>query len=321
MPTQIAVLDGITLNPGDNPWTPIEAHGEVTVYDATSPAQIIQRCAGAAVVLTNKVVLTAATLKQLPDLRLIAVTATGYNVVDVAAANELGIAVCNVPVYSTQAVAQHVFAMILAMIHRVQSHHDAIAAGQWQKSQQFSFWLTPIEELSGKTLGVVGFGRIGQSTARLAQAFGMNLLIHSRTQKDIHGFESARWGTVQDVFSQSDYISLHCPLTETNAAFVNAELISQMQPHAVLINTARGGLIDETALADALNNHRIGGACLDVLSSEPPSDDNPLLAAERCLLTPHVAWTAIEARSRLMQITADNILAFLNGNPINIITP
>lgn len=319
MPANIIVLDGITLNPGDNPWTPVQAHGSVTVYDTTLPSQVVDRCANASVVLTNKVPLDASALQRLPDLKLIAVTATGYNVVDVSAAEKLGITVCNVPVYSTQAVAQHVFAMMLEFNHRITQHHHAITEGQWQQRNQFSFWLSPITELAGKTMGVIGFGRIGQATARLASAFGMPIVIHSRTQKTVAGFESARWATLIEVFAQSDYISLHCPLTDENQAFVNRELIDRMQPNAILVNTARGGLINEPELADALNNHRIGGACLDVLSSEPPSQDNPLLGADRCLLTPHIAWTAIEARSRLMQITADNIGAFLKGHPVNIV--
>ena len=317
----IVVLDGETLNPGDNPWTPVEAHGDVTIYDATTPEQVVSRCQNAPVVLTNKVVIGREELDQLPDLKLIAVTATGYNVVDVAAAQGRGITVCNVPVYSTQAVAQHVFAMLLAYIHRVQAHHDAIEQGQWQQSGQFSFWLSPISELQGKTFGVIGFGRIGQATAKLAQAFGLKIMIHSRTRKEVPGFESAQWGTIKEVVANSDFISLHCPLTESNQEFFNAELIATMKPDGIVINTARGGLIHEQDLATALDAKQIGGACLDVLSSEPPSTENPLLNASRCLLTPHIAWTAIEARNRLMQITAENIGAFLAGDPINVVNP
>ena len=316
---KIVVLDGHTLNPGDNPWSPVEAHGDVVTYDRTAAEEVVARCEAAPVVLTNKVPLDAGTMDQLPELKLIAVTATGYNVVDVAAAEARGITVCNVPVYSTQSVAQHVFAMLLSYLHRVEAHHDAIVEGQWQQRGQFSFWLSPIAELTGKTFGVIGFGRIGQATAKLAQAFGLNIMIHSRTQKDVSGFEAARWGSIKEVFAESDFISLHCPLIESNHQFINAELIEQMKPTAILINTARGGLIHEQDLADALSKQRIGGACLDVLSSEPPEPTNPLLTAPRCLLTPHVAWTAVEARERLMQITADNIAAFKNGQPINVV--
>jgi glycerate dehydrogenase len=317
---KIVVLDGRTLNPGDNPWTPIEAHGDVTTYDGTAAGEIVARCESAPIVLTNKVPLDAQTLEQLPDLKLIAVTATGYNVVDVAAANAQGITVCNVPVYSTRAVAQHVFAMLLSHLHRAEAHHDAIIEGQWQTCGSFSFWLSPIAELTDKTFGVIGFGRIGQATARLAQAFGLKIMIHSRTKKEVAGFESARWGSMEEVVAESDFISLHCPLTEDNDQFFNAALIGQMKPTAVLINTARGGLIHEQDLADALSNQQIGGACLDVLSSEPPATSNPLLSAPSCLLTPHVAWTAIEARKRLMRITAENIAAFQNGQPINVVS-
>ena len=315
----IVVLDGHTLNPGDNPWTPVEAHGDVTIYDTTPNDEVISRCKNSPIVLTNKVVIGRNELEQLPDLQLIAVTATGYNVVDVAAANERGITVCNVPVYSTQAVAQHVFAMLLAHLHCVEAHHDAITEGQWQKSGQFSFWLSPISELQGKTFGVIGFGRIGQATAELAQAFGLKIMIHSRTKKEVSGFESAQWGSINEVVTNSDFVSLHCPLTESNKEFFNAELIASMKPNGILINTARGGLIHEQDLANALNAEQIGGACLDVLSTEPPCVENPLLGASRCLLTPHIAWTAIEARNRLMQITADNIGAFLAGDPINVV--
>ena len=316
---KIVVLDGQTLNPGDNPWEPVEVHGDVVIYDRTSADEIVARCQSATIVLTNKVPLDSDTLDHLPELKLIAVTATGYNVVDVAAAEARGITVCNVPVYSTQSVAQHVFAMLLTYLHRVESHHAAVLDGQWQQRGQFSFWLSPITELADKTFGVIGFGRIGQATAKLAQAFGLKIMIHSRTRKDVEGFETARWGSMEEVIAESDFVSLHCPLTEANQRFINAELIAQMKPAAVLINTARGGLIHEQDLADALSQQQIAGACLDVLSSEPPLPDNPLLSAPNCLLTPHVAWTAIEARKRLMQITADNIAAFQQGRPINVV--
>jgi len=316
---KIVVLDGSTLNPGDNPWTCVQSHGDVTIYEGCLPGEIVARCAEAPIVLTNKVPLDAVTLDQLPELKLIAVTATGYNVVDVAAANASGITVCNVPVYSTQSVAQHVFAMLLSFVHRAEAHHDAIGDGQWQERGKFSFWLSPLTELTDKTFGVIGFGRIGQATARLAQAFGLKIMIHSRTKRDVEGFESARWGSIEEVVAESDYISLHCPQTETNGQFFNAELIGQMKPTAILINTARGGLIHEQDLADALSNQQIAGACLDVLSSEPPEPSNPLLSAPSCLLTPHIAWTTVEARKRLMQITADNIAAFKDGQPINVV--
>ncbi len=316
---KIVVLDGGTLNPGDNPWTPVEEVGDVTVWAATTADQTVSRSVDAAILLTNKVVLTRQTLDQLPNLKMIAVTATGYNVVDVEAAKSRGIVVANVPVYSTLSVAQHVFAMLLEFCHRITDHGKAIAEGQWQSCGQFCFWVNPIEELAGKKFGVIGFGRIGQATARLAQAFGMKVLIHSRTKKDIAGFEGAQWLSLESVFENSDIVSLHCPQTDTNAQFVNQTLLSRMKTTAILINTARGGLIDEHALATALNEHTIGGACLDVLYTEPPAVDHPLLSAERCILTPHVAWTALQARQRLMQVTADNIRSFIAGTPVNTV--
>ena len=316
---KIVVLDGATMNPGDNPWTPIQSLGDLQVFDQTTPDQTVQRGAEAEILVTNKVVIDRSVIDQLPQLKMIAVTATGYNVVDVEYAKEKNIFVANVPVYSTDSVAQHVFAMLLAFGHRVKEHHDAIGAGQWQQSGQFCFWLSPIDELVGKKFGVVGFGRIGQVTARLAQAFGMEILIHSRTKRDVEGFGSATWLGLEELFGQADVISLHCPQTLTNAEFVNRDLIAGMKPDALLINTARGGLINESDLAAALNAGAIGGACLDVLSSEPPADDNPLLSADRCLLTPHVAWSTLQARQRLMQITAGNIAAFIAGNPMNTV--
>ena len=316
---KIVALDGATMNPGDNPWTAIESLGSLQVFDQTSPDQTVQRSCEADVVVTNKVVIDRAVIDQLPELKMIAVTATGYNIVDAAFAKEKNIVVANVPVYSTDSVAQHVFAMLLAFGHKVKEHHDAIEAGKWKQSGQFCFWLSPIDELVGKKFGVVGFGRIGQATARLAQAFGMEILIHSRTKRAVEGFESATWLGLEELFGQADVISLHCPQTQTNAEFVDRPLIDRMKADALLINTARGGLINESDLAAALNAGAIGGACLDVLSSEPPADDNPLLSADRCLLTPHVAWSTLQARQRLMQITADNIAAFIAGNPINTV--
>ncbi len=316
---KLVVLDGGTLNPGDNPWIPLENLGDLTVYESTASDQTVSRSADAEILLTNKVVLDSHVIGQLPNLKMIAVTATGYNVVDVEAANAQGVVVANVPVYSTRSVAQHVFAMLLEFYHRATDHHNAIGQGQWQASGQFSFWLNPIEELAGKKFGVIGFGRIGQATARVAQAFGMEILIHSRTSKEVDGFASATWMPLEEVFENADVVSLHCPQTNSNAQFVNQTLIARMKSTALLINTARGGLINESDLAAALNDWSIGGACLDVLSCEPPADNNPLLTADRCLLTPHVAWTALQARQRLMQITADNIRAFIAGSPQNLV--
>ena len=316
---QMVVLDGQTLNPGDNPWSPVEELGSVTIHDRTSPEQTVERSFDSAIILTNKVVLGAEEIDQLPNLKFIAVMATGYNVVDVAYARAKGIPVSNVPVYSTDSVAQHVMASLLSFIHRPQAHHDAIMDGAWQRSNNFSFWLSPLSELKGKTFSVVGLGRIGRATAKLAAAFGMRVVAHSRTEKDPLTTDGFQWLSLDKLFETSDVISLHCPQTSENTGFVNSSLLSKMKSNAILINTARGGLINEANLAKALNDEIIGGALLDVVSAEPINDDNPLLKAKNCLLTPHIAWTTVEARMRLMQTTADNIAAFQKGAPINLV--
>ncbi|MDB4539837.1 D-2-hydroxyacid dehydrogenase [Saprospiraceae bacterium] len=315
----IVVLDGQTLNPGDNPWQEVEELGELTVYAKTEPKDVVKRSAAAGIIVTNKVVIDAAVLDQLPALRFIAVTATGYNVVDVAAANRKGMLVSNVPVYGTDSVAQHVFASLLSFIHRPELHHAAIQAGEWEASGNFSFWKSSVVELAGKTMGIVGFGRIGKATARLAAAFGMKVVVTLRSAAGLSQFDEVEVLGVEELFAVSDFISLHCPQTESNVGFVNRELIDRMKQSSVLINTARGGLINEHDLAEALSSRRIAGAILDVVSEEPMTVDNPLFSAPNCLLTPHMAWTALEARRRLMHVTAENIAAFLDGNPINVI--
>lgn len=317
---KIVVLDGKTLNPGDNPWAPIEALGEISVYDRTSVDQIVDRVGDAAVVLTNKVPFDATTLAALPNLKFIAVTATGYNVVDVEAASKLGIQVSNVPEYGTRAVAQHVFAMLLSFLHRPYQHHEAIQDGQWQRGLDFSFTLLPIEELTGKTMGIISLGRIGRATAAVAAAFGMRVIAFSRTQRDALPYDGFEWVDQATLFKESDVISIHCPLTSENAEFVNADLLKQMKPTGILINTARGALIDEAALASALNNDQLAGALLDVTSTEPIDANNPLLSAKNCLITPHVAWATTTARKRMMELTAANVQAFLDGSPTNLVT-
>jgi glycerate dehydrogenase len=316
---KIVVLDGQTLNPGDNTWQEVERLGELTVYSKTEPEEVVVRAAAAEVIVTNKVVIDAAVIDQLPALKFIAVTATGYNVVDVAAANRKNIAVSNVPVYGTDSVAQHVFACLLSFIHRPELHHAAIQAGEWEACGNFSFWKSPVTELAGKTMGIVGFGRIGKATARLATAFGMKVVATSRSVERLLPLDEVDGHGLEELFSVSDFISLHCPQTETNVGFVNRELIDRMKPSALLINTARGGLINEHDLAEALKSRRIAGAILDVVSEEPMTADNPLFSAPNCLLTPHMAWTALEARRRLMHVTAENIAAFVQGSPINVI--
>ena len=317
---KLVVLDGKTLNPGDNPWTPLESFGVLEVYDRTAGDQIVSRCADAEIVLTNKVPFTAATLEQLPNLKFIAVTATGYNVVDTVAAGKCGVVVSNVPEYSTLSVAQHVFAMLLSFLHRPAEHHQAVVAGQWQAIGDFSFTLAPIHELAGKTIGIVGLGRTGRATAALAAAFGMRVVASSRRQINPLLDEGFEWLSVEQLFEQADVVSIHCPQTDENKGFIDAKLLSRMKSSSILINTARGGLVDERALADTLNAGGIAGALLDVCSTEPIGADNPLLDAKNCVITPHIAWATVAARQRLMQTTAENVEAFLKGQPLNVVS-
>lgn len=317
---KIVVLDGYTLNPGDNPWTELESLGELTVHDRTPSDAIIARCRDAEIVLTNKTPLNAETIAALPNLKLISVMATGYNVVDVGAAAEHRVVVCNVPAYSTDSVAQHVFALLLSWLHRPRQHHDAVQAGRWMQKQDFSFWLQPLVELKGKTLGIVGLGRIGRATAQVAAAFGMKVIAASRTQTEPMELPGFRWAEVEEVFAEADVVSLHCPLTADNQHFVQAKLLATMRPTAILINTARGGLINEHDLADALRDGQLAAALLDVTSTEPIENTNPLLSAPNCLITPHIAWATVEARRRAMQITAENIQRFAEGQPVNVVS-
>jgi len=316
---KITVLDGYTINPGDNAWHPVEELGELTIYDRTAPDQIIDRSQNADILLTNKTPLDAQTIGQLPQLKYIGVMATGVNVVDLDAAREHGIPVSNVPEYSTESVAQHVLAVMLSMNHRPMDHSHAVYEGRWEKAGDFCFWLSPIHELAGKTLGVVGYGRIGRRVCELAAAFNMNVLAHNPTYRNKTRLDYMRfdWCSLEQVFRESDYVSLHCPLTEENQGLVGAGLLELMKPTAVLINTSRGGLINEQALANALREHKISGACLDVVSQEPIAPNNPLLSAPNCLITPHNAWSTLESRQRLMKKTAENVEAFLSGHPIN----
>lgn len=317
---RIVVLDGYTLNPGDNPWDALEQLGDLTVHDRTPLAQVVERAAGAEIVLTNKTVLDAAALAQLPALRLIAVLATGYNVVDIGAARAHGIVVSNVPEYGSDDVAQHTLALILELCHRVGDHARAARAGEWSKAPDFCFWLSPPRSLDGQTLGIVGYGRIGRRVAALGRALGMRIVASSRLQRSGGGEPPDAFRTIPDLFAEADVISLHCPLTDDNARFVDARLLARVKPHALLINTARGGLIDEPALAAALNEGRLGGAGLDVLSQEPPPAGHPLLAARNCVVTPHLAWASLAARRRLMAASVANVRAFLAGKPVNVVS-
>jgi glycerate dehydrogenase len=313
---KIVVTDGYTLNPGDLGWKAIESFGELKVYDRTQANEIVERCRAADIVLTNKVPFSEATLTQLPGLKMIGVLATGYNVIDVQAASKRGVVVCNVPAYGTASVAQHTFALLLELTNQVGKHAASVAAGEWVKSPDWCYQKAPVTELAGKTLGIVGWGNIGQQTARMAQAFDMSVLYYNPSKKE-KAF--AEWQPLPELFAKSDFVSLHCPLKPDNIGFVNNELIQVMKRSAHIINTSRGPLINEQHLADALNNDRIAGAALDVLSTEPPSPENPLLTAKNCIITPHNAWISKEARQRVMDITAYNIRAFLQQAPVNTV--
>lgn len=314
---KIVILDGYTLNPGDLSWDSIRALGQTTIHERTTPAQAHQRLQGAQATLTNKFPLSRDLLNQLPDLRYIGVTATGYNIVDVAVARERGIVVSNVPAYGTDSVAQTVFALLLELTHRVGHHSAVVREGKWARTPDFSFWDFPLVELAGLTLGIVGAGRIGRKVAQIGQAFGMKILV-ARHRADLKSeFPMAE---IDEVFRESDAISLHCPLTPATKGIVNAERLSMMKRNAFLINTSRGALIDEPALAEALNAGKIAGAALDVLSVEPPPADHLLYKAKNCLITPHYAWATKAARQRLMDVSVRNLRAFAEGKPQNVVT-
>ncbi len=316
---KIINLDASALNPGDLDWSCLNPYGEVTLYQRTeSEKEAIARIGDHEIVLTNKVPITENVLNACPNIRLICVQATGYNIVDHVAAARRGIPVCNVPDYGTAAVAQFTLALMLELCHRV-GHHDAeVHRGKWCRITNFCFWDTPQMELGGKTLGIICFGRIGRAVARLAQAFGMRVLAYSRTETE-DGRAIAPYVDLDTLLSQSDFVSLHCPLFPENAKMVNAEFIAKMKDGAFLINTARGGLLDEQAVADALASGKLAGAAVDVVSQEPMQETNPLLTAPNCVITPHIAWAPKESRQRLMDCCVENIRCFLEGNPQNVV--
>ena len=317
---KIVVLDGHTLNPGDNPWDELAALGDLTVHVRSAPDEVVPRARGAQVVLTNKTHLDAAALAALPGLRFIGVLATGYNVVDVAAARSHGITVSNVPEYGTDFVAQHVFALLLEIANAVGEHDAAVHAGDWQRCPDFSFWTRPLLELAGLTMGIVGYGRIGRRVGDVARALGMRVLASARPGTPLPPATATEtWCGIDELFATSDVVTLHCPLTADNERFVNAALLARMKRSAILINAARGQLVDEAALADALASGTIAAAGLDVVSEEPIRADNPLLRAPRCVITPHVAWASLAARRRLMSTTVENVRAFLAGTPKNVV--
>lgn len=316
---QIVILDAHTANPGDLSWSPFEVLGPCAVFDRTPADQIVERAHDADVVITNKTMLSRETIQALPKLRYIGVIATGYNVVDVEAAAEQGIAVTNVPGYSTPSVAQAVFAMLLELTNHAAYHAQTVRDGRWARCPDFCYWDHPIIELRGRTLGLIGFGDIGSAVARIGCAFGMKVIAARRswTEPPPVGVSAA---SADVVFRESNAISLHCPLTDETKHIVNAGSLAAMKPTAFLINTSRGPLVDEAALADALNAGRIAGAALDVLSVEPPKPDNPLLTARNCLITPHIAWASRESRARLIDAASENLRRFIAGSPVNVVS-
>lgn len=313
---KIVVLDGYALNPGDLSWSGMEALGELVVYDRTSPSELMERSADAEVLITNKTLITAADMEALSRLKYIGVLATGYNVVDIEAAKVRGIVVTNIPAYSTASVAQMVFAHLLNITQRVGFYAEENAKGRWSDSVDFCYWDTDLVELAGKKMGIVGFGNIGQATARIAQAFGMEVCVYTSKEQSALPVGMTKMG-LDALFASCDVVSLHCPLTPETKEMVKAERLNIMKPNAILINTGRGPLVNERDLADALNEGRIAAAGLDVLSVEPSVAGNPLLNARNCFITPHIAWATKEARTRLMDIAVNNLKCYQEGNVIN----
>lgn len=307
---KIVILDGATAKGRELNFDFLNQFGEVTYYDVTYPDEVLSRAKDADILVINKIVLDRATLSACKKLKLITILATGYNVVDIDAARELGITVCNVPYYSTNSVAQLTFAFILEFANKLSLHTQSVARGDWQNCADFAYTLDTLHELNGKTIGIIGYGSIGRKVAQIGKAFGMNILVSTRTPVD--GCVSK-----EEVFENADFITLHCPLNEGSKLMINEQSLSLFKPTAYLINTARGGLIDENALANALNQGKIAGAGLDVLTCEPPKADNPLIHAKNCIITPHMAWASVEARVRLLHATEDNVRAFLQNSPIN----
>lgn len=312
---KICILDGYSLNPGDLDWSPVERLGDVTLFDRTPADKIVERAADADIVLTNKVPFSADTLRQLPRLRFICVLATGYNIIDTEAAARQGVVVANIPAYSTMSVAQMAFAHILNITNHVASYAREVADGKWTNCPDFCFWDSALTELAGKTMGIVGLGNTGMATARIAVAMGMKVVALTSKSADTLP-EGITPAPLDDVLASADVVSLHCPLTPSTRHLINAASIAKMKPSAILINTGRGPLVDEQAVADALNNGRLAAFGADVLSQEPPRGDNPLLSARNCFLTPHIAWATLEARTRLMSIATENVRQFIAGEPV-----
>jgi glycerate dehydrogenase len=316
---KIVVLDGYTLNPGDLTWDEMKRLGDLHVYERTNVNKVYDRSKDATIILTNKTPISSEVINKLPSLKYIGVLATGYNIVDVDAAKQKGIAVTNVPGYGPNSVAQLAFALLLELCHHVQRHSDEVKQGKWARSPDWCYWDYPLLELFDKTIGIIGVGTIGLRVADIATAFGMKILGVSRTKTDQSHRKNFKWVSLDELFGQSDVISIHCPLTHETNGLINKNTLSKMKPSAFLLNTSRGPIVDDMDLADALNGGVIAGAGIDVLSVEPPPADNPLLTAKNCLITPHLAWATKEARTRLMDGVVDNISAFLSGKPMNVV--
>ena len=313
---RITVLDGYTENPGDLSWDWLKKCGECTIYDRTPPELIAERCAECDIIITNKTPLRRDLLATLPDLKYVGLLSTGFNIVDWEYCKEKGIPVCNIPSYSTNAVAQLVFALILEHTNAVALHSQSVHNGEWSACKDFCYWKTPLSELVGKTIGIIGFGKIGKAVAKIATAFGMKVLASTNHPAP---FENVVFCDKDELLAKSDFVSLHCPLTPLTEGMVNADFLAKMKNSAILINTSRGQVVDEKALAYALENGIIAGAGLDVLETEPPKADCPLIGAKNCYITPHIAWAGFETRERLMGICRSNVEAFLNGNPVNLV--
>ena len=316
---KIVVLDGHALNPGDISWQGLQQLGRVVIHERTAPHQLLERADGAEILLSNKTPITAAVMVQLPYLKYIGLLATGYNVIDVDAAKKHGIVVANAPGYGTTSVVQQTFALLLELTQRTQRHSDSVMAGDWARSVDFCYWNYPLVELAGKTMGIIGFGHIGQKVGDVATAFGMNIIGNSRTRTDQSARTNFRWADIPELLDQADVVSIHCPLFPETQGLINAENLKRMKSSAYLINTSRGAIVNDQDLADALNSDIIAGAGIDVLSAEPPQADNPLFNAKNCIITPHIAWATKEARVRLMNMVVSNVAAFIKGSPVNVV--
>ena len=316
---KIVVLDGYTLNPGDISWEGLEALGEVTVYDRTKPEEVVERIGDAEVVYTNKTPITRDTLDQCGNIRFIGVLATGYNIIDIEAAKEKGIPVSNIPTYGTAAVSQFAIALLLELCHHIGEHSDAVKNGEWTSNPDWCFWKYPLVELARKTMGIVGFGRIGQDTGKIAQALGMKVLAFDAYKRPELESETCRYADLDTLLAESDVISLHCPLFPDTEGIINKDTIAKMKTGVMIINDSRGPLIVEEDLRDALNSGKVAGAALDVVSTEPIKMDNPLLSAKNVILTPHIAWAPKESRQRLMDIAVENLQCFVDGAPQNVV--